>query len=347
MAAPAFDLNPEPRNTVVKRRIWSIGRSVLLLGVLTVGAPLWLAIAAIVDVVRGGWRGVPPMAVRMLAFAWVWLVMELAGVARMGAHWVAAGFGRRRAAMVERAWGVQAWWSRTLLAATKRLFRLSFVVHDDDLATPGPVITMFRHASIVDNLLPAALLTDLRGLRLRWIVKRELLAVACLDVAGKRLPNYFVDRNSADPRRELRSITSLASNLGRDEGVLIFPEGTRFTPQRQARAIASLEKRSPDLAARAARLRHVMPPKVGGVLTLLGTGADVLICGHHGLEGFAKLRDIWSGAMVGRTVTVRFWRLPAATIPADRPGRIAWLFDQWESLDEWIDTLTVKAAPGH
>jgi hypothetical protein len=39
---------------------------------------------------------------------------------------------------------------------------------------------------------------------------------------------------------------------------------------------------------------------------------------------------------VGRTIRVRFWRLPHHAVPADRAGKAAWLYDQWQSVDDWI-----------
>jgi 1-acyl-sn-glycerol-3-phosphate acyltransferase len=333
--------NPEPRKAVVKRRLVTISRSSALFLIVTIGAPLWVLMATAVDTFRLLVFRKPMMAVRMLAFAWVWLAAELIGLTRFAWQWIAAGFGRDRRRLVDQAWGVQAWWARTLLSTVQRLFRLELDIDGLDLATPGPVLAMFRHASIVDNLLPAALLTDRRGLKLRWIIKRELLSVPSLDVGGKRLPNYFVDRAASDPRQELRAIKRLAEALGPDEGVLIYPEGTRFTESRRARALAKLRDGGSHLFERASGLHHVLPPKVGGVLALLDSGADALVCAHEGLGGFAKLRDIWSGAMLNRTIRVKLWRIAAADIPRGRASRVDWLYTQWEAIDAWI--ASVKA----
>jgi len=231
---------------------------------------------------------------------------------------------------------VQTFWARTLLGGVRRLFRLRFAVTGADVIRPGPIVAMFRHASIVDNLLPVVLLTHDQGIRLRWIVKRELLAVPGLDVGGTRLPNLFVDRSSADPRTEIRRIRELATGLTPAEGVLIYPEGTRFTEERRAKAVAALATRDPSMRTRAERLRNVLPPRIGGPLTLLDAGYDVVVCAHEGLGGFAKIGDVWSGGLVGRTINVTFWRIPAATIPTGRKERIAWLFEEWERVDAWI-----------
>ncbi len=327
----------EPRSDIIKRRLVTIPRSIALLVATTALLPVLLACGSIVDATRWLVHRRPWMSLRLIAFGWVFLAAESWGLVRFFSHWVASGFGARREWLIARAWPVQTWWARTLLNTVRRLFQLRLSVEGADLARPGPIVAMFRHASIVDNLLPAALLTDNQGIRLRWIIKRELLTIPALDVGGTRLPNYFVDRDSPDPRAEIRRIRALAADLDEDEGVLIYPEGTRFTEKRRLRALASLERRDPSLYGRARRLRNVLPPRIGGPLTLLDSGYDVVVCAHEGLGGFAKIRDLWSGALVGQTINVVFWRIAAADIPSGRKARIEWLFDQWDRVDDWID----------
>ncbi|HSF87088.1 MAG TPA: 1-acyl-sn-glycerol-3-phosphate acyltransferase [Acidimicrobiia bacterium] len=326
----------EPRSAVIKRRLVTVSRSVALCLIITALLPILLVGAATVDVVRWIVAKRPWMSVRVVLFGWSFFVTEVIGLAWLLAVWLMSGFGKDRVRLVARTWPVQRWWARTLFAAVRRLFRIELEVSDHDVTTPGPIIAMFRHASIVDNLLPALLLTDAKQFRMRWIIKRELLELPSLDVAGRRLPNYFVDRNADDPRREIRAIRRLADDLEPDEGVLIYPEGTRFTERRRRRALADLENRSPALHERAAAMHHVLPPRVGGPLALLDSGYDVVLCGHEGLGGFARIGDVWSGALLGRTVRVCFWRIDAADIPRNRKARIDWLYSQWERIDAWI-----------
>ncbi len=326
----------EARSSIVQRRAVSVSRSVLLFITGTLLLPLLLVGAIAVDAVRSVLTRRPWMSVRIVLFGWTFIATEVAGLLWLFATWVTSGFGFNWDRLVARTWPVQRWWAGTLFVAVRRLFRIEFDVENHDVVAPGPVLALFRHASIVDNLLPAVLLTSAKQMRMRWIVKRELLALPSLDVAGTRLPNYFVDRNADDPRREIRAIKHLGEGLADDEGVLIYPEGTRFTEGRRSRALSGLEERMPSLYERAARLRFVLPPRIGGTLALLDSGHDVVVCGHEGLDGFARIGDIWSGALVGRTVSVRFWRTAARDIPTDRKARIEWLYDQWERIDDWI-----------
>ena len=86
-----------------------------------------------------------------------------------------------------------------------------------------------------------------------------------------------------------QAFESWPKNLG-DQGVLLYPEGTRFTKRKQEIALKRLAKTHPDLAEIAATFKHCLPPKPGGALGLLDTApnADVLIVAHRGLEGLAN-----------------------------------------------------------
>ncbi len=138
----------------------------------------------------------------------------------------------------------------------------------------------------------------------------------------------------------------LGTGLTENDGLLIFPEGTRFTKERQQRALASLQKRNPRFHRHVAGLRHLMPPHPGGALALLeASSADVVLVAHHGFDGFARVKDIWAGGMVGRLVTVRLTRVPFSEIPDGRGHRTEWLFKVWQEMDDWISSLDERAEP--
>jgi 1-acyl-sn-glycerol-3-phosphate acyltransferase len=180
-------------------------------------------------------------------------------------------------------------------------------------------------------------------MRLRYVLKRELLVDPCLDLAGHWLPNRFVARDGADTAREVEAVRALKCGIGKDEGVLLYPEGTRFTVEKRRRV---LERLAGAARERAERLQHVLPLRPGGALALLEAppACDVLFIGHHGLEGFAHVADIMRGALVGRTVTLRFWRVPASSIPAGAEARRAWLEEEWQRMDDWLSAEEVREA---
>jgi 1-acyl-sn-glycerol-3-phosphate acyltransferase len=161
------------------------------------------------------------------------------------------------------------------------------------------------------------------------------------------VPTIWVRRASSDPAREVAAVGRLAHDLGEGEGVLIYPEGTRHTPEKLAAAQEKIAERQPSVAPLAARLRNVLPPRLGGPLALLeeGRGADVVVCGHVGLDGFEYISDIWGGGLVGTTVRVRFWRHAADSIPEGEQERIEWLYEQWQVLDDWVGVQLQEASP--
>jgi 1-acyl-sn-glycerol-3-phosphate acyltransferase len=210
-------------------------------------------------------------------------------------------------------------------------------VENPEVAGPGPILVFARHASIVDNLLPYLLITRPAGVRLHYVLKYELLGDPALDIAGLRLPNHFVRRGSGEGAREIAAVGALAEDLGADEGVLIFPEGTRFREEKRAAAIAAAGRRSPEVKEIAEGYRSVLPPRLGGPLALLAASeADVVILAHRGLDGFATVADIWAGGIIGARVAVRLTRIPRSQIPAGRSEQAVWLHRVWAEVDDWV-----------
>lgn len=236
---------------------------------------------------------------------------------------------------------LQCWWASWLFGGARRIFDLRVTVSGLESVREGPVLLLLRHASVIDTLLPAAIVSSRTGLRLRYVMKRELLWDPCLDVVGQRLRNAFVRRGRGGSETEIARVRDLAVDLGPHDGVLLYPEGTRFTPQRRQQVLGRLaESAEPKHVERARAMQHVLPPRFGGVLALLEAApdTDVAFGVHTGLESLRTLAELWNGALVGRAVELAFWRVPAAEIPTDRPARIDWLYDQWERVDAWLET---------
>jgi len=212
-------------------------------------------------------------------------------------------------------------------------------VEDEPPSIRGPLLVFMRHASTADTILTSVLLTHRHGVDFRHVIKRELRWDPCLDVMGNRLPNYFVDRESPDSAAEIAGVQRLARDLGPRDGVLLYPEGTRFTPEKRARILERLQQRGEQsLLERARALSHVLPPRFGGALGLLDAApdTDVLFCAHVGFDGIQSFHEFLRGGLVHRTVSVVYWRVPAAEIPHDRDARIDWLFAWWSRIDRWV-----------
>lgn len=314
--------------------------------VLLVGtAPLWIVGGWLADRVSTG----PSSVLASFGFLTAYLFHELCGVLGSVAISVLALFDRgtgRDARWFERHFRLQQWWSAGLLRWAGRTFGMRLrLIGEADLARPA--IVMPRHASIADTLIAGHFISQPHGIHLRHILKRELLVDPCLDIVGGRLPNYFVDRESDDPARELEGLRGLVHDLDGSEGVLIYPEGTRFTEAKRANVIEALERRGEaERAKRARDLEHVLPPRTGGAVALLqaNPGLDVVFCVHIGFEGAGSLGGLLAGVLLDRTVDVAFWRVPFAEIPREAGAQAEWLYQNWKRMDAWVGERKAELA---
>jgi 1-acyl-sn-glycerol-3-phosphate acyltransferase len=315
---------------------------VVLFVVATLLLPLLLLAALATDLVLWIRRRKPWMAVRLLGMAWWFLFGEMRNLPWMLGIWIGSGGPWGHGSLRRRRWvyRLRIHWMRSILAGLRVLFGMKIEVDGLDEAGPGPVLIFMRHASIIDNTLPDALAGHAHGMGLRFVIKRELQALPSIDIAGRWVPTSFVRRASKDPEAELAVLRQLATEFGppSTEGILIYPEGTRCTEAKLKRAKEIIAERQPEIAHLANGLNHVLPPRRGGPLAHLDAtaGTDVVFCAHVGLDGFERVSDIWGGGLVGTPVRVKFWRCPAAEVPAAEAERTAWLYREWQRVDDWI-----------
>lgn len=319
------------------RRLRGITLQLVLLLLLTLFSPPLLLAAAGLDAALWLRRRKPWMASRLLVMLWWFLLGEIWALIGLFGIWALAA-GRDSPTRRDRVFRIKRRWLGSHLAGIRLLFGLRFDIEGLELAGPGPVLVMIRHASIIDNTLPDVILGRAHRLGFRFIIKRELQMLPTIDIGGRWVPTLFVRRASGDTAAELERLRDLTINLGAHEGLVIYPEGTRWTPQKLARAQEIIAQRQPEIAHLAARLRFLLPPRLGGTLALLegAPQADVVIFGHVGLDGFQYISDIWSGGLVGTTVKLKFWRYPASQLPREREALILWLYERWQELDDWI-----------
>ncbi len=338
-AGPLFPAEG-PLGPRLLRRFRGIAIELLAFVLITVLFPVLLVAALLVDFVLWLRTRKPWVAVRLLAMAWWFLFGELQAFVAMTAIWLITGgpFGRGSLRRRRLLYALRVYWARSHLGGVKTIFGLGFEVEGIELAGPGPVVIMMRHASIIDNTLPDSVVSHAHGIGLRFVLKRELEIVPTIDIGGRWVPTYYVRRGSSDSEAEVAKLRSLAHDLGPSEGILIYPEGTRFSPAKLARAQEVIAERQPAVAPLAARIRNLLPPRLGGPLALMdeAEGVDIVFCGHVGFDGFAYVSDVWRGRLVGSTIRVRFWRHPASSVPRTEDERIAWLYARWQEVDDWV-----------
>ncbi|HQR35598.1 MAG TPA: lysophospholipid acyltransferase family protein [Blastocatellia bacterium] len=307
--------------------------------------PVTLLLAFAVDAVRRNRLA----TVRALLMAAVFLSCEMVGIATSLLIWLFSfvWLGGDKDRYLRWNFNLQQWWIGTLFASAQRIYRLKLEVTGDNIET-GPVIVFIRHTSLADTMLPAALFSrqkgDKQGLMLRYVLKRELLWDPCIDIVGNRIPNAFVERGTGNIAGGVAVVQRLMHGLTDRDGILIYPEGTRFTPEKRKRALARMAQRGEsEIYKKACALNYVLPPRLGGPLSILELNehADAVFCVHTGLEVANTARDLLSGNLVGRTIRAHCWRVPFADIPCDRETQTDWLYDHWTKVDEWVGNQTL------
>jgi 1-acyl-sn-glycerol-3-phosphate acyltransferase len=327
---------------MLRRRLITVPGYVLAWFLWLAAAPLWLTLAILVDGVRRR-RGV---ALRSATFVSVYLTFEILGMVAAGALWVWKGVFRPDAERwTDIHFRLEAWWGTTLFRAVVRLFGLRIEIEGDADLGRGPYLLLLRHASSGDTLLASALVSRPHGLRLRYILKQELLWDPCLDIVGNRVPNAFIDRFADDSVGEVRRVQELARDLGPRDGILIYPEGTRFSQAKRRRVLDRFHQNGDVKMLEYGRsLSFVLPPRRGGILGLLEAApeADIVVCAHTGFEGAASLAQIWNGALLNQVIRVQFRRIPRDEIPTGRNARIAWILEEWQRIDAWIGSEQLR-----
>ncbi|MFW2388448.1 MAG: 1-acyl-sn-glycerol-3-phosphate acyltransferase [Polyangiales bacterium] len=297
---------------------------------LTVLAPIWLLLGIVIGTVRR--RSF--VGLRLLAFAWFYFGTAIVALVRLAVAF--ALLRTKHDELQAHLFRLQQWWAAAVLRRASNLLSLDIQMEGAESALPGPTILLMRHASILDTLLPSVFIQAPAQWRVRYVLKQELLVDPCLDIVGNALPNYFVDR-TGDRQNELDAIRALAQGLG-DEGVLIYPEGTRFSQEKLLRARKRVEELCPELIGVAEELTDVLPPRPAGVLTLLDAlpEVDCAIIAHHGLESFEKVKDVLSGSVVGAVVRCKVWRVRRSEIPMSDEARTRWLYEQWALVNAFV-----------
>jgi 1-acyl-sn-glycerol-3-phosphate acyltransferase len=296
-----------------------------------------LALLAAIDLARGRWRlnfarvyalGLAIVTVEFVLF-WAGIVTAVVTAdGRLISHdrWLRINF-----------W-LQDRWVAAQIGAARITTGLKVEVENLEVAEEANAIIMARHLSHADALFPALVYGVLAGHDLRYMVKQELQWPPAMDLIGNRLPHVWIDRAPGPDSPLLAIMRRAAEDVDETTVACIFPEGTFFTLEGLDRAIDRLRETRPDLAEPAATLRHVLPPRPAGSVTLLAGAptADVVVLGHIGLEAFSSIRDIIRAVPISDPVLIHLWRHRRADIPSDADDQATWLVLRWLELDAWI-----------
>ncbi len=314
---------------------------VILAVALLTTLPIWLVLALITSPLVPGHLRVPRL-VLMVIFYLLWDASALVVLAVL---WVASGFGRNiRNPTFQRAhYVVTGRFLAILFWAAKWALHLTIDVvgTDPDTAIPGrPEIVVGRHAGPGDSFVLIHGLVNWFDREPRIVLKATLQWDPAVDVLLNRLPNRFILPGRTGTATLEQQIGELATGLDDNDAFVIFPEGGNFTPRRRTSAIARLKARGlAEAAERAEGLRHVLPPKPGGLFAAIDAAPDagVIFVAHTGLDRMVTVADIWQELPMDKRLVMKFWTVEPEDVPSGEEERVAWLYDWWERIDAWIE----------
>jgi 1-acyl-sn-glycerol-3-phosphate acyltransferase len=329
----------EPLASRWKRRARTVPLMLAITGVGIVASPIVIGAAAVIDVAKVRFR-LP--TVRVALFLLQYGINDSVEIVLAPCYWMMAGFGTRlhHPASIARHERLQAWSIDILARRAARLLGLRFDIDTAAMSAllPGPVIVLCRHVNVVDASLPSLLYQRL-GFRARGVIMAELLADPGFDLIYARTGSVFIPRDNGP--EALAMLRGVGENIDATTAIVIFPEGRLFRADILERAKERFALSNPERAARLSPLRHVLPPRPGGVLALLETvEADVVVMAHHGLDRYGSFGELAKAVPLREPITVTAWRVPADQIPRGELERITWLDEQWVRVDEWVSNPT-------
>lgn len=314
---------------MIIRRLVSIPAIVLATLVLTTISPIALPLSLLISLVPAS-RG----AFRTYLFALGYLWCEFFGLLSLLLVWI---FIRSPERFLRANRRIQEIWATSLTTLGVKCYSLDIQVSGAECLSGDAAIVLPRHTSIAETVLPLVYYAIPQKFDLRYVMKQELLWDPCLDVAGNRIPNLFIDRHGPDSEHASQLIGDLTSTLGAREGLVFFPEGTRFTPLKRQRLLGS----GKSIADMAKRYDDLLPPRLGGTLAILqaNPGRDLIFLAHAGFEKSSQVINLLNGSWVKSNVQLRFWRVPYAQIPTDAPGQTLFIEQQWARMQVEVTAL--------
>ena len=326
---------------MLTRRLIAIVAVVIALPLAVVTAPIWILACAAADAISRLWRF---PTVKLAAFGVVYLAHQWVAVTIW--IWLLAKERLTGRALMEDNRAVQCWWVVSQLRWARRLLNVDFDMGDLSDFPDGRFVLASRHASPVDAVVPIALIPGRLGRFTHYVLKDQLLWDPAISIYGNRLANKFVARGSRT-EDDLVGIAEMAGAALPNAGLVIFPEGTYATEANRTRVLTSLSRKADggalgdDMVGYALSLKHLLPPKPAGILTMLAhrPDADVVILGHAGLEGVANLRGLRRLLPLDRPVMVRWWIHRRQDLPTEEAALGEWLRERWVELDHWVSDV--------
>ena len=319
--------------------------ALVLLPVVTLGQAV---VAAVVWV--GTSRPVRWRLPRLWAFAVVYLAAETLCLLACLVLWPFARRTRLHVSLLRRFLG-------TLIGVAQFVFRFRLVVdepvrHPEDRATmqsEAPLIVLARHAGPGASLVLVHLLMERYARSPRIVLKEQLRLDPAVDVLLGRLGCGFISSGPGSGDRATAQVAQVAATMTAGDALVLFPEGSDWTPRRHEAAVRRLLWRGHRReAARARKLGHVLPPRPAGASAALAAApdADVVVFTHTGHDDMRDVASVWRQLPLRHDLHMVWWRVPSTELPRGDAATSAWLFSMWEQIDHWIDEQGQLSAVG-
>ena len=307
-------------------------------------SPILHLVAAVLDLIfdRRRFR-----LTRFVGLGLAFCATEVFGLFTMLTVWIGSGFGwyMNRPFWIRANMVLCGQYMELITRAIRFYLGFGFHYTFEPFPADRPIILFSRHAGPGDAFLIIRVIIRDSHRQPHFVGAAKLQWDPFLDIIGERLDNHFLLQSPADPEAELQSIRDLAGRLGGHESLCIFPEGGNFTPARRRRILESLKAHDrTDRLRRGQTLKHTLLPKTGGTVAALEGAPDavVLFVAHAGLEELYGFADLWSAVPLNRSVLAHSWTVLPDERPTDRDGLTAWLFDEWQKVDDWVDEQLVS-----
>lgn len=259
----------------------------------------------------------------LLACAWLWLISPLPS-RRDAARWE-----RRHVRLLQALLG-------SLLRGAELLFAFRLRLEaprGESLDRERPLLVLGRHAGPGASFVLVHVLLERYGRTPRIVLKRRLRLDPALDVLLTRIGCAFLSgADSAQP------VADLAADLKERDALLIYPEGSDWTPTRHRLAVHRLRLRGLRARAEAAAARpNVLPPRAGGTFAALAAApaAQVAVFMHTGHDDLLEVGALWRALPLRRELHMVWWNEPRPDVGTEA-GCGDWLDALWGEIDAWV-----------
>lgn len=235
---------------------------------------------------------------------------------------------------------VLSWYLGMLIHTAERViaFRLKLECpRGETIAENRPMIVLSRHAGPGASVVLIRVLLHERRRVPKIVLKERLRLDPALDVLLTRIGCAFIGAGGA-AEAAVTAVADLASQLTPRDALVLFPEGSDWTPTRHWLAVRRLRRKGMNVQAdAAARMPNVLPPRPAGTFAALqaAPAAELAVFMHTGHDELLDAASIWRALPLRRELHMVWWNEPRPGLASEQECS-RWLNQTWVNIDAWI-----------